>query len=727
VLTVFRLSFRYLLGLALITVNVGLAALVASFAYHAADDAFIEQALQSVSLVAQSRARELNDVLVRRQQRLEGFLGSLESLCGERNAKGEFGFEEQCLRSAVGGLHRSELATTTSLSTRERLLVRLGRAAPLSPPPPGQLARIEATVGNGQYTMRATRANLEVDVQFDIDDLNAIFQDRAGLEGNGEAFLTDATGHRLTAAPFAFPTGYPVRMPPVISCLSGAVGAAVTSDYRGVDVISGVQPSPAAGGGCSVANVQYDNATRPLQRLGWLLAYASGLIGLIGGIVSMAAAGIVTGPLKRLAKAAGSLGEGNLDVNVPVSGPSEVRQLGLTLSRMAASIRDLVRREQKARLDAETANRTKDDFLATLSHELRTPLNAILGWASILLRTDPDQSRALHAVRVIERNARMQSQMIDELLDVSRIASGRVRLSMTNVPIAAALDAAFESVRPAAEAKGVILRKQIDLDTTTVRADSRRLQQIMWNLLSNAVRFTPGGGRVSVEARCVRDGVEIVVSDTGSGIAPEFLPHVFDRFRQGDSSTTRSHGGLGLGLAIVRDLLELHGGSVRAQSPGEGKGTTFTVWMPTTGSGHAEDGEGQGHTPHPPVLVGAKVMVVDDDADAREVLRTILEDAGANVTTSASARESRALMQEARPDLLIADIGMPEEDGYSFIQSIRRLDTDLARVPAIALTAHTRPEDVEQALRSGFQMHMAKPIDSVRLVASVATLFDATT
>jgi signal transduction histidine kinase/CheY-like chemotaxis protein len=723
---VFRLSFRYLLGFALIVVNLGLAAVVAIFAYRVAEDAIVEQALQSVSLVADSRGRELTDLLARRQQRLESFLNSLENLCGERNRRGEFNFEEQCIRSAVGGLHRAESATTTNLYARGRLLVHQGRTAAISPPYFGELARIEGAAGTGRYSMRAARANLEVDIQFDLDDLNPIFLDRAGLEANGEAFLTDALGYRLTAAQFASPTAFPVAMPPIASCLGGAAHAMLTKDYRGIDVISGLRPSPVIGGGCIVANVQYAEATLPVERLGWLLGWASALIGLVGGFVSMVVAGYVTRPLDRLAATARALGAGNFDQQVPVSGPSEVRQLGTTLAHMAASIRDLVRSEQRARREAEAASRTKDEFLATLSHELRTPLNAILGWASILSRTDRDRSRVIHAVRVIERNARVQSQMIEELLDVSRIAAGRVRLNMTNVSMAAAIDAACESVRPSADAKGVTLEKRVEVPEHTVRADPRRLQQIIWNLLSNAVRFTPANGRVTVTAREGNGGVEIVVSDTGAGIAPEFLPHVFDRFRQGDSSTTRSHGGLGLGLAIVRDLLELHGGHVRAESAGEGKGTTFTVWLPDHGTGQADDPSEALRLQPGPRLAGTKVVIVDDDGDARDVLKTILEDAGASVTTSCSASEARDILTDTHPDLLIADIGMPEEDGYSLIRSIRGLHTDLSHVPAIALTAHSRPEDVELALRAGFQVHMAKPIDSARLVASVASLFETT-
>jgi CheY-like chemotaxis protein len=270
----------------------------------------------------------------------------------------------------------------------------------------------------------------------------------------------------------------------------------------------------------------------------------------------------------------------------------------------------------------------------------------------------------------------------------------------------------------------VHLAKRLDAASSTVNADPRRLQQILWNILSNAVRFTPAGGRVDVIARDADGHVEISVQDTGCGIAPAFLPWVFERFRQADSSTTRAHGGLGLGLAIVKDLVTLHGGTVRAESPGENQGTIITVRLPQSAASDAAEAP-SGRSDKVPQLAGARVLVVDDDPDARDVLRTILESAGASVTTSTSARETRAIMSEARPDLLIADIGMPDEDGYSLIQSIRSLETGPTRLPAIALTAHSRPEDVEQALASGFQMHVAKPIDSQRLVASIASLFDA--
>jgi signal transduction histidine kinase len=719
-----RLSLRSLLSVTLVIGNLGLTAVVAIFAYKAAHDAMVDEARRTVTLTAQSRDRALRALLERRQQRLEGFLDSLQSLCSERNPSGTLGFENQCLRITVGGLHRSERAITTELKYRESRRMRFGPRPSIRAPFSGDLARIDARAGRGGYAMRATRGELAVEIQFGVDDINAIFEDRAGLEAHGEAFLTDSLGYRVTSVSHVTPTDFPVEMPKIARCLTGGADTSLTTDDRNIEVISAVNPTTAAGAGCIVANVTYEDVTLPVRRLGSLLTYAAILLGLLGGVVSALVAGFVTRPIKRLAQTASTLAKGDLVAPVPITGTSEVRQLGMSLSRMAASIRDLVTREQTARLRAEAASRTKDDFLATLSHELRTPLNAILGWASILARTDSDRSRVSHAVHVIERNARVQSQMIEELLDVSRIATGRVRLSLADVNIVSAVDGALEAVRPAAEAKGVELQKDVAPDAALIRADPRRLQQIIWNLLSNAVRFTPTGGRVDVSVRKAGDAtIDIIVTDTGCGIAPEFLPHIFERFRQGDSSTTRTHGGLGLGLAIVRDLVDMHGGTVFAESLGEGLGTRITVQLPAVAPRDKSDAPPlrPGRLPR---LTGASVLVVDDDPDAREVLRTILEDAGAHVTTSASARETRDLFVAARPDLLIADIGMPEEDGYSLIVSIRNLESGSTHVPAIALTAHTRPEDVEHALAAGFQLHIAKPIDTNRLVASVASLVE---
>jgi CheY-like chemotaxis protein len=363
-----------------------------------------------------------------------------------------------------------------------------------------------------------------------------------------------------------------------------------------------------------------------------------------------------------------------------------------------------------------------------VSHELRTPLNAILGWTSIMQNHKGDEHVAAKATHAIDRSGRTQARLIDELLDVSRIVSGQLLLNpVAPASVTATVEAALDAVRPSTDAKQLEIVRRFSDDVPIVTGDAERLLQIVGNLLSNAVRFTPEGGRIEVGVGVVSGMVEIRVSDNGIGIPPEFLPYVFERFRQADSSTTRAHGGLGLGLSIVRHLVELHGGTVEAFSDGPGQGSTFIVRLPEASAAVVPDAPLPDRTPdlvHLSLLKGRRVLVVDDDAEARGVLKAILEDAGASVAAMASADEMRAFLEHATTDLLIADIGMPQEDGYSLIRSVRSQPAaELARLPAIALTAHTRPEDVQQALASGFQMHIAKPVDPSRLISAVtATL-----
>jgi signal transduction histidine kinase/CheY-like chemotaxis protein len=398
--------------------------------------------------------------------------------------------------------------------------------------------------------------------------------------------------------------------------------------------------------------------------------------------------------------------------------------VGLSAARWVAG---LVSREQQARHRAEEANRLKDEFLSTVSHELRTPLNAILGWTWILLgdRLDPEGAR--RAVQTIERNARAQSQIIDDLLDVSRIVTGKLRLKMRPVTLDGIVEAAIEGVRPASDAKGIKVETRIGSvsDTSELRGDPARLQQVVWNLLSNAVKFTPTGGSVEVAVDQQDGQARIRVSDTGIGIPPGFLPYVFDRFRQADSSTTRTYGGLGLGLSIVRNLVELHGGTVEVESEGEGQGTAFTVRLPLSPAPRVPAPRAlpeAGAEPGPLRLSGLRVLLVDDEPDAREVVCSALEELGAEVTSVPSAAEAMAALGRGGADILVADIGMPEEDGYSLIRRIRKLEGDLAGLPAIALTAYAGDGDRRRALEAGFQVHLAKPIEPRLLAETVSTV-----
>lgn len=378
------------------------------------------------------------------------------------------------------------------------------------------------------------------------------------------------------------------------------------------------------------------------------------------------------------------------------------------------------------------SSQLKEEFLATVSHELRNPLNAILGWSRMLRKGQIPEAGVAKALDTIERNARAQAQLIDDLLDVSRIITGKLRMDVRPADPNMFIEAAIEAVQPAADAKGVRMQKIMDTGMVPVPGDPIRLQQVVWNLLSNAIKFTARGGIVQVRLERVNSHVEIIVSDTGQGIAPEFLPHVFDRFRQADQRTTRQHGGMGLGLAIVKNLVEMHGGSVNAASPGKGEGATFTVHLPVVSVYQVDPEGGRVHpaardlmplTESSERLDGLTILVVDDEPDTRELLKSGLENCGAMVTVTGSSAEALEAIQTEVPDVLISDIGMPGEDGYDLIRRLRSLPPERGgKIPAIALTAYARVEDRMKALRSGYQMHVPKPVELAELVAVAASL-----
>lgn len=391
----------------------------------------------------------------------------------------------------------------------------------------------------------------------------------------------------------------------------------------------------------------------------------------------------------------------------------------------------LLAREKAARTEAEIANRTKDEFLSILSHEIRTPLNAILGWTQMLRsRWNINPETTVRALEIIERNARGQTHLIEDLLDISRIITGKLCLQVGAVELIPIIEAAVDTVRPAANAKNIRLQTILDPSIEPVAGDPDRLQQVVWNLLSNAIKFTPKGGSVEVRLQRTNSHVEIVVSDTGQGISAHFLPYVFDRFQQENSTTTRVHGGLGLGLSIVRHLVELHGGSVQAFSSGEGLGATFIVNLPLPVVRDASPieqvhstADKEAPSDSSPVLEGLHILLVDDEADVRELMTTILTECGAQVTAVASAKDALKTFDHLKPDLLISDIGMPHEDGYALIRKVRALDPERGgTIPAVALTAYARREDRIRALSAGFQKHVAKPVNLNELATMVASL-----
>jgi CheY-like chemotaxis protein len=388
-------------------------------------------------------------------------------------------------------------------------------------------------------------------------------------------------------------------------------------------------------------------------------------------------------------------------------------------------------RERDARKHAEEADRLKDEFLATLSHELRTPLTSILGWASMIRNNEVEGTNAVRAIETIERNARSQARLIDDLLDVSRIITGNLRLDLHPLNLGPIVDAALDALRPTADVKGIMLQTHFAPEQCLVKGDPNRLRQVIWNLLSNAIKFTARGGSVSVDLNCVDSTARLKVVDTGDGISVEFLPYVFDRFRQAEGSISRKQGGLGLGLAVARHLVELHGGTITAESEGPGKGSTFTVDLPLADERRdparaeerrreVERRRGRGGVIR---LDGVHVLLVEDDDDSRKLLGTMLKRHGARVTSTKSAAEALEAFASVLPDVLISDIGMPDQDGYELIRKLRTLPIEKGgSIPAIAVTGYASRKDRERALNSGYQQHIAKPVEQADIINAIAEL-----
>ncbi|HET6977295.1 MAG TPA: ATP-binding protein [Pyrinomonadaceae bacterium] len=403
---------------------------------------------------------------------------------------------------------------------------------------------------------------------------------------------------------------------------------------------------------------------------------------------------------------------------------SERKRMELERERLLATA-------QAAQKEAERANRLKDEFLATASHELRTPLTAVVGWSRLLRTGKLDAENSARALEAIERNATLQTKLIDDLLDVSRIITGKLTLDRGAIEMAHVVSDAVNTLRPAADAKHITIETSFDAEAGPVLGDANRLQQVVWNLLSNAVKFTPKHGRIDVALQRVNSEVQVSVGDSGEGISSEFLPYVFDRFSQGDGKTTRSHSGLGLGLAIVRQLVESHGGTVNAHSDGPGCGATFKFRIPvlSINSGRAGITAATDFTRDaisiecPPRLDGVRVLVVDDDSDTRQMLKAVLSECQADVITAASAAEAIKEIERRKPDVLVSDLGMPEQDGYELIKQVRKTESAGAvRIPALALTAYAKAEDRVRALADGYQVHLAKPVEPAEFLLVVANL-----
>ena len=511
--------------------------------------------------------------------------------------------------------------------------------------------------------------------------------------------------------------------------------AAQSVGLEGQTFYSAHTPVPFAGWALA-SGVPADVVEQGLRRTAATMAAAA--IVMVGVAVTLALllGRRIAGPVGELARSVVRFGAGEMPTPIRTAGVAEVAEVAqafdeaarrlsareATLRELATERAELLERERAARAEAEAANRTKDEFLAVLSHELRTPINAVFGWARMLRGKSADSDALARGLEVIERNAEAQVRLIEDLLDVSRIVTGKMRLDVQPVNVATSVEAAVESVRHAAQAKEIQLDADLDQRADVVSGDPDRLRQVVWNLLSNAIKFTPRGGRVLVRLSRVGSRIELQVSDTGPGIAPELLPHVFERFRQGDSTSTRQQAGLGLGLALVKHIVELHGGDVRVES-GEQGGAVFTVELPTslaTRPGLSGPAEADGGPSVPDVsLAGLRLLLVDDDRDTLELFTRVLGGRGAEIRTATSVPEALVHFADWRPDVLISDVEMPGEDGYALIRRVRELGAD---VPAVAVTAYGRMEDRVRLLAAGYTIHVTKPVEPAELVTVLAVL-----
>jgi signal transduction histidine kinase len=579
-------SLRAQLLIAFVIVVVGTTAALTFDAYRSSLVSLEADARRSATVAAHTRAQALHRMLVNRQRRAEGFLAGARELCGEPTEHGRYAWALDCMAPMTDAFRAAEGASGATITYRGRQIIASGAQAPNQFPRPDALARVMWTARGPAYVMRAQSDDLQMTVLFGSNEVRLIFRDfrnDSNLGQRGEVFLLNHDGRFLTPARYTpgggagTPPGA-VDVEPAATCAAGA-GELLDIDYRGVRTLHSYQPVPSLEGACVDAHVNYEEALAPAEHLLARLLGRGAVFIVIGALFSLLASHRIAAPVRRLAAAARGL-RSNLDEPIPIGGPSEVRALGQALHEAAADLAGLVAQEQSARRDAQSANKSKDQFLAAISHELRTPVTAILGWTRVVRSQQVPDTRLERALNVIERNAQAQSRLIEDLLDVSRIVTGQLRVMREPVLVSGVIERALDAVRPQADEKNILLQTAVEDTTLAVSGDAERLQQVVWNLVANAVKFTPTGGSVLVSQKRVGDNVQLSVRDNGAGIPRAFLPHVFEWFRQGDTEPDRAPAGLGLGLGVVRQLVELHGGTVHAESEGRGFGARFVVILP---------------------------------------------------------------------------------------------------------------------------------------------------
>ena len=674
----------------------------------------------SARTAAETRSALLHQLLDLRRRRAQGFLVSAETFCTEDTGPQSLTWVvDRCVRIMLNEYQRTERARGAQLTYHGRQVLYAGeKVSTTGDASGGILATLTRLEDSDLYVTHAQQGESSLTLEFDDGDVAPLFDDYTGL-GKGETLLIDERGRLLTTP--RHPTSVTELLTAARLCREPTTSSDEgMTDYRGTRVVAFFLPVAWLPGTCIVAYLDYEEAMAPAAALRQTLIVRGAAFVMTAVLLSLIAARHISAPMRRLAAAAKAFQAGDFSQRVPVEGPEEVQGLGRAFAAMANDLAELVSHEQSGRREAEAANRSKDQFLALLSHELRTPLNAVLGWAHAL-RTGPyDLERVQRAALAIERSAESQRRLIEDLLDVSGIAAGRVRIDLKPTVLADAVDNAIDAVGPRAAEKQVGVTTTIEDRTLTVHGDEQRLQQVVWNLVWNAVKFTPSGGSVLVHVRGVGSLAEVTVRDTGIGIDPEFLPHVFGWFRREDREARSVDEGLGLGLALVRQLVELHGGSVRAESEGRNLGARFIVTLPLLQAGAAAGSATTvQRTGASNPLSSVRALVVDDDAGSREAVQVLLEQAGARVIAVASAAQARRHLRTEQIDVLVSDIAMAQESGYMLMETLR---AEGLTIPSIALTGYARREDADRAYAAGFDVHLPKPVDPAVLISVVSAM-----
>jgi signal transduction histidine kinase/ActR/RegA family two-component response regulator len=707
-----RLSLRRMILLTLLTLTFGGGAAVGIISFRAARRSLEREAVRLTGLVAENRRMSLLRTLTRQRDRLARMVDVAAARCGAMTDPAE---RSGCYVRSADALSTIEGAAAARLDRPDGPPIFVGAWHQDSRLPPGQLIAIHHDEDQRPVFVNASsRRGVTLAIEVPIKAIEHIFADRTGLGEHGETFLVDAHGVPLT----------PVRDPELAArtgvleaghrCVAGMNGESLGPNYRGIDVVRGFRSMPEIGGGCVVAEVGQTEAFAASAILRRQIMLTLVFITIAGVILSVLIADRIGMPIRRLQESARRLQAGDFETALEPSGPAEVRDLTDAFQAMTRSLR-------ASHESLAAADRLKDEFLATLSHELRTPLNAIRGWTALLRDMPPDPQRLARGLDVIDRNAKAQTALVSDLLDMSRVIRGTLRLDPARIDLADVVKTAIDTMRPAADAKGVVF--DVRLESCVMAADSGRMQQVVANLLSNAVKFTPPAGVIAIALLRRASEVELSVHDTGPGIQPEFLPYVFEPFRQAEAGPARPHAGLGLGLAIVRRLVELHGGSVRAATGENGAGATFVVTLPTIGAPEKAEFPDVPRSIEVTALDGLHVLVVEDHDDTRELVAAVLAEQGARVDAVSSAGEAFDKFRASSCDVVVADIGLPGEDGYMLMRRIRALPPrDGGAVPALALTAYARDEDRRQAFAAGFNAHLAKPVDRADLVNAIGSL-----